>query len=280
MVSHRKHAKAAAVSPVQGEAEIRELGATLIKLVSWIAGGLALIFGWLTVKATPLDELTHSFNDTSITKLALVLFFIGWIHGARSDIRIEQQVYAADPSHGKLSWKAVTGIAGFVAAYFLLLYVHPIHLLFQCVLLAFLGWNIVCWRIILSHARPMMALSRDIYIADGNHFALERLAIVERYMTGSWQVARFVTLAVSVLLQILVVLLVDHVPLAESIASIQINGADIRHLLPYVPGVLFLAYVLLSEGWMNYARGRAFAALDVLDDLAARYVLGTPRRKG
>lgn len=249
--------------------EINSLASRLTQLVNWVAAAIAATFTWLAVRDAPLDKVTEAFDENSITKIALVFYFIGWVRGATADIEIERKVYVRGLA--EIGLKAIGGILLFVAVYFALNYFHDRIVLFQAILLGFVATNYATWRLILFEARDMARSSEQTYIELNDNICLEKLHIVNAYMGGRWQTRRFITLAISAGLQLAIALLLTETDVARSVAGFSLNGAPAPRLLPHVPGLLFLAHVLLSEGWMFSMRGRAFAELDLIDGLNKRY---------
>jgi hypothetical protein len=96
-------------------------------------------------------------------------------------------------------------------------------------------------------------------------------------MNGSWQRRCFSTLIGLAALQVPLAALVASGRLAPFAAGFSVNGVRGDVLFGYLPGALFILYVLISEIWMKVYRIRIFSDLETVDRLESHFTLARRR---
>jgi NADH:ubiquinone oxidoreductase subunit 6 (subunit J) len=78
-------------------------------------------------------------------------------------------------------------------------------------------------------------------------------------------------------LQVIVAILVARGTLASAFAGVQVQGISAELLIGYLPGILFILYVLISEIWMKVYRFKIFADLNTIDYLDEHFTISKQR---
>lgn len=250
------------------------LGKLIIRIIQAIAAMLAVTFAYLELQNAPIDRLTQAFDAHSLTKLGLFLFFTGWLYGAMHDTEIQEQVYKMDPGEGLIGWREVLAIILFLVFFVGLFLVHERLVLFQAVLTGFILANVYGWREILRRANAMILRSTEHFVRTKNNACLAKLAIVLDYMNGQWQRRRFKTLFALCLVQLAIAILVDRGMMQIWLGGLAFGGVPGEVLAAYLPGTLFIVYVLISETWMKVYRIKAFSDMRTIDYIGHYFVLG------
>jgi hypothetical protein len=249
-----------------------------IKVIAW-AMGLAGV-GYQLLNA-PLDRVTQEIDNTTLMKVGLVIFFFGWLWGATNDTKIQKVGYCADPHDARLGLKEFAGILIFLAVFVSLFVLHDDLVLFQLLLLVFILVNSWTWRVIFDRTRPMIDTSYQTFSASNaesqGNCSLAKLLVVVQYMNGPWQRRRFVTLIVLAALQVVASILVARGTLAPLAGQFSFRGVSGAVLLGYLPGMLFIVYVLISEIWMKIYRIKVFADINTIDYLERHFTISKQR---
>lgn len=256
---------------------LERLARLLIRLIQAVAALLAVAFAYLELQNAPIDRLTQAFDAHSPTKLGLFLFFAGWFYGATHDTEIQASAYKLNPGEGGIGAKEVGGIVAFLAFFILLFLMHERLVVFQALLTGFILINIAGWRQILSSARPIISRSEEHYISTRDNGGWAKLSIVVDYMNGRWQRRRFAVLVLLCLVQLAVAFLAQAGILGRLLAGSTFNGVPGERLAAYLPGSLFVVYVVISEVWMKIYRVKAFSDLKTVEHLD-RYFAITRQR--
>lgn len=238
-----------------------------------IGGLLLLFFAWLQVKDIPLGTLVQNTRPEFLIKATLILYYASWITGCTFDTRIQQKVYVADPKRGQITVDLLAAIGGFFVVAFALFWASSHQQYFAFVLLAFVAVNAVGWMLIVGRVKPIISASREVFLQRENFFRLEQLAVVREYMTGNWQVRKFIAMVIVIL----------FASALSSFDSLRISlGTVIETFATSVPpntmaGLLpdlcILFFVLMAEGWIWTKREKVRSILAAIDDLRQRYVL-------
>jgi hypothetical protein len=261
----------------RGVQELADFAKHWIRLV---AIGLAATVVYLEAKNAPLDGIARIIDNTSLIKFGLFIFFIGWGWGATDDTRIQKRGYASDPELGRIGVKEWAGIILFIALFATLFFIPDRPVWFQLTLLGLIVVNSWTWRVIFDRTRSVIGATYEQCAAPGgarNTAALAKLLLVCEYMNGPWQRRRFLTLIMLAALQVPVAYLVASGAMAGYAAGVEINGVPGAVLVGYLPGTLFLLYVLISEIWMKVFRIRIFSDLETIDWIEAHFTLGKQR---
>jgi len=252
-----------------------------IKLVAW-AMGFAGVSYWLL--NAPFERLTEDVDNTALMKVGLGIFFFGWLWGASNDTKIQRIGYCADPRDAKLGLKEAAGIFIFLVVFVSLFLLHTYLVLFQLLLLAFIVVNSWTWRVIFDRTRDMIDTSYAMFVASDaesrGNCSLAKLLVVVQYMNGPWQRRRFATLIALAALQVAAAILVARGTLAPLVGQLSFRGVPGNVLLGYLPGILFILYVLISEIWMKIYRIKVFADINTIDYLEACFTISKQRHGG
>jgi hypothetical protein len=256
---------------------VERLNRLVIRLIQIVAGLLAVAFAYLELQNAPLDRLTRAFDADSPTKLGLFLFFTSWFYGATHDTEIQAAVYKYDPGEGELGLKEFAGIGAFILFFAALFLLHERLVVFQLLLTVFIICNICTWRIILSRTSSIIARSAEHYRASRDNGGWAKLAVVVDYMDGRWQRRRFRLLFVLCLVQIAAAVLVATGVVTRLIGGVTINGVPGEALAAYLPGTLFVIFVIISSLWMSIYRIKVFSDLKTIDHLDHYFAINRQR---
>lgn len=253
-----------------GDPEERSVDWLAANVVRWIRA-VALVLGstvaFLEIWNAPLDRITQTFDNSALMKIGLVIFFFGWWWGATHDTEIQYEGYCRDPKKGKIGLEEAAGIIVFIAVFSLLFVLHDRLVWFQAFLLLFILVNTWTWRIIFRRTIPMIeASARKFAAAESRDIgSLVKLLVVVQYMNGPWQRRRFLALILLAALQVVVALLVQAGSITSYVAGVSARGVPAAVLIGYLPGTLFILYVLISEIWMKIYRIKVFSDLETID---------------
>jgi hypothetical protein len=263
-----------------GSAEQRGLKELAGFAIHWIRlVGLALLATvvYLELRNAPLDGFARTFDNTSLIKIGLVIFFFGWAWGATDDTKIMKKGYRRDPKLGKIGHVERAGIVVFSALFVSIFFIPNRPVWFQLNLFALIVVNAWTWRVIFNRTVPVIKASYEECAAARDIRVLAKLLLVVEYMNGSWQRKRFRALIILAAIQIPVVFLVEAGLLSPLGAGLTINGVPATTLIGYLPGALFILYVLISEIWMKVYRVRVYSDLQTVDWLEEHFTLSKQR---
>lgn len=265
------------VTQVRGVEELAKFAVRWIKVVALILGATVT---YLELRHAPLDGFTRSFDNSSLMKIGLVVFFFGWLWGATNDTEIQRAGYCRDPDEGEIGGREIAGILVFLAVFATLFFLHDALVWFQAALLIFIIVNTWTWRIIFRRTKPIIKASYTDFASETvsrDNCSLAKLVVVTQYVNGPWQRLRFVTLIFLAALQLLVAILVSKQVVAPYVAGFSVNGVPAAVLVGYLPGTLFILYVLISEIWMKVYRIKVFSDLRTIDFLEQHFALSKRR---
>lgn len=259
------------------------LAAMMVRWIKAVAILLGSTVTFLEVRNAPLDRLTQSFDNSALMKIGLVIFFFAWLWGATNDTEIQRQGYCRDPKKGRVGAEEIFGILVFVAVFSMLFVLHDRLIWFQGFLLLFIVVNTWTWRVIFRRTIPMIKSSYRKFLGEAatvDNCSLAKLLVVVQYMNGPWQRRRFLALILLSLVQLLAAFLVASGSLAGLVAGSMIRGVPGEVLVGYLPGTLFIVYVLISEVWMKLYRVKVFSDLETIDYLESHFLLSKRRDEG
>jgi hypothetical protein len=261
----------------QGAKDLVSFAEHWIKLVAIV---LAAGVGYLEFQNARLEGFARAVDNTTLIKFGLCIFFIGWGWGALDDTRIMGRGYKKDAQLGKVKAQQWVGMALFIALFVTLFLIPHWPVWFQLNLLGLISVNMWTWRVIFNRTLSLIdSTYSDCKAGSGSRsmIALAKLLLVVEYMNGPWQRRRFVTLIAFAAIQIPIAFLVASGRLAPYGAGRSFYGVPGDVLIGYLPGLLFIAYVLVSEIWMKVYRVRIYADLRTAEWLEAHFSLAKQR---
>jgi hypothetical protein len=228
-----------------------------------------LVFTYLSFRDVSIMEVLKAISEASVAnilwKLVLAVYFLLWVLGTRVDAEEQALVYRYAPNNGKLSYSAVAVIGTLLFFGAILLYSRNFEE-FTIALAAFFVIDFLAWRyLVRSVVRPIVSVSRDMYIKDGDCIGIEKLAVIENRICGQWKWWR------NCIGGLLIALL-------GAIAFLKQDG-DVQQLLsPFaswelVQVIAMTLYVAVMEAWIWIERFKARISIQMLDDLGERYTL-------
>lgn len=262
------------------ERAVDRLATYVLRWIKVIALLVGLTITFLELKKAPLEGFTRTFDNASLIKIGLVIFFFSWLWGATIDTEVQKRGYRRDPRKGDVGWKELLGIVIFLGVFWGLFALHDKPVVFQTALLFFILVNAWTWRIVIERTVPIIEASYQELLADADgrdNAGLAQLLIVTQYMNGSWQRARFAVLIVLALVQLVVAILVARGTFASYAAGLVLNGVPVETLVGYLPGILFILYVLISEVWIKIYRIRVFSDLNTINFLDEHFAVSKRR---
>lgn len=264
---------------IQQQKAVERLTSMLGLIIQALAALLTVTFGYLEFQNAPLDKITQAFDQGSLMKLGLFLFFTGWAIGAWDDIKVQKFVYSLDPAEGKIGIKEWSGIILFILVFVALFFTHDKPIFFQSILLALILTNMWTYSdVILKRSSDMLLASRDYYTEERDNISLFKLYSAHEYLYGSWQRRRFYTLLMLAILQLISAILVEKSGLNTIFSGIQIKGVRGDTIFAYLPAGLFVLYVITSELWMKIYRFRIFSEFRALDQMRMHFTVS--KKKG
>jgi hypothetical protein len=271
--SKRARSSADIIDP---KAPVDKLASRTRLLVRIVAGGLALLFGWLQFKDYLIGSMFANVQPELLRKATLAIYYLCWVFGANFEIGIQQEVYVKDPDRGRVPLHALGAIIGFGIVASILLWAADNDQRFAAALTCFVAANIAGWRgIYVRRVMPIIRASEKYYTTEKEDFAeLERVRVVSEYMAGAWQWHRFIVLSI-------IIGIVDLIAFAEVVR--QNLEATIRMALRdwpsgLLPDASLIVFVVVSETWIWIKRGQTRAFLNAIFELKQKYVL-KPRTK-
>lgn len=186
-------------------------------------------------------------------------------------------MFIADADRGDIGLGVIMTTAAFVLVATAFLYLYKIEAAFQLGLLVFVIANFLALRMLKKRSARAIARSRAIMVADRDMFGLEKLRVVEHYLLGAWQTRRFCAMMAMAALQLAVALLWRFTAAAHLLDGLSIRQVEGGRLAPFVPAILFAAFVAISETWIMKHRNDTLAALKSLESLSMCYTLKSRR---
>lgn len=234
----------------------KRLEKTAKRLITVFGATMLAFFTFLEVRNAPINKITEVFDVYSIEKIGLFIFFVGWLTGATDDTEIQTEAVAKDRQKGRFRPLEYGGILAFFLLFGLLFYFRESLVIFQGVLLAFIILNVGTYRIILNRVDDMARDSETKYLdpKDKDYFCYMKLYCLQGYLRGSWQAKRFKVLIVLAFLQLLVAIMTYTDAYTGLFPNRPLGDASLYVYIEYLPSILFLIYVLISEAWMKIYR--------------------------
>lgn len=234
----------------------KRLEKTVKRLITMVGATMLAFFTFLELKNVPIDKITEVFDVYSIEKIGLFIFFVGWLAGATDDTEIQKEALVKDKDKARFKPLEYGGIVAFFLLFALLFYFRESLVLFQGVLLAFIILNVGTYRIVLNRVDQMARESEAVFLdpRDKDYFSYMKLYCLLGYLRGSWQAKRFKVLIVLAFLQLLVAIMTYTDAYARLLPDRPLGGASLYVYIEYLPSILFLVYVLISEAWMKIYR--------------------------
>ena len=230
---------------------------------------LPLLFAWLSFRDLSFSEVIGVIASSTVLdvlwKLILFVYYAAWVVGASNDTNFHEDVSVRAPFGGQLPLQAIGLLVLFLVVAALLLYSRTFEQ-FVAFITLFFTTNYISYRyIVREFTRPMIEESRAEYVARRDYFGIERIAIFEHYMLGSWQLWRFLT----------------GCAIIGAMIAIAISNRLFGGTLPYLQDVPMevvqligmASFVAILETWIFYMRLKTLASLAALDQLATRYEL-------
>lgn len=262
------------------ERGLERLTANALRWIKIVALILGLSVTFLELKDAPLDGFTRSFDNSSLMKIGMVIFFFGWLSGTTHDTELQREGYCRDRGKGAVGGEEIAGIVVFLAVFSALFVLHDDLVWFQAALFVFLLVNVWTWQVIFRRTKEMIEASYEQFTSPGDtrdNCSLAKLLVVVQYMNGPWQRRRFISLILLAGLQLLAAVLLQRGMLAPLAGDLKLNGVPAAVLINYLPGALFILYVLVSEIWMKVYRIKAFSDLATIDYLEEHFAVSKRR---
>lgn len=244
---------------------VESLAHGLAMTIKIVAAILILVVGFLSINNAPLEKITEIFTPSGLIKIGLFTFFFGWYYGATDDVEIQKTGYQMDANDGAIGRSEILAIISFIAIFSGLFWLNDKPVIFQSALLFLLVINIISWRVIIKRTIPMIQETTAKAIAKKDEIMYLKCILTLSYMNGRWQRIRFFTLFVLAILQLLVSILIFYNAVPSSILSLNIGKLKLSNTISYLPGVIFIVYVVVSELWMKLYRAKIFSDFVTLD---------------
>ena len=238
---------------------LNRLGAKTRLLTRASAALLAGAFAWLKLEGVPFPAITTEPAATVVLRLALVLYYFGWLLAVMVDTRDEEDVLLKAPNSGRLSPLALAIIVSISLGFGVLCWVRD-YRDFVVALGAFWGLNIVAWQYLLRRVvRPAIRSTLDALSETGTLFDNEKVRSLEHFLCGSWQWWRFAVggLSLGVLASLAFSRLAQLV--AAQLGFLSASGAM---------ACAILIHILAFESWMWWKRMQRWVEIRLLERLA------------
>lgn len=251
----------------------------LIKYCAWMtAGG----FGFYTLWSVLNNgiQLVLS-NDSLVWKIIISSYFVSWLVGVQFDKTYEEYVYNTAPRQGKLDIKSII-LAAMVFLLFGIMYFIDgistygkfldnelisstqtyLSINGRSIILILLNvlwfFNIPLWWYFLQNfINPMSHAATIKCRHDKNLLGIEKILIVDNYISGQWQNYRFVIGSI-------ILIFVDII----WIIFIVLDGYPTNYL-----SIILCGYLMFIEAWVWLMRAKMKYAIQALDKLSEKYYL-------
>ncbi len=240
---------------------------------------VASAFAFLELQNAPIDKITQAFDAHSFTKMGLFIFFFGWLIGAQDDTDIQRKAFKLDPGEGGFGGHEYLGMLVFFFVFVALFLLHEHLFWFQLALAAFVLTNMWTYSVVIMRkSNGMIRQTQEKLQHDVDNFGYFQLYAATEYLTGRWQRRRFLSLFALALIQLVVAGYLKFVGIPGFAVSWSMSGVSGDRLLAYVPSVLFIGYVLVSESWMKIYRFKILSDFETLEQMREYFRLS--RLKG
>ena len=243
------------------------------RFIGIVSGSILLLFAWIQIKEVPVADAIQKISPELLIKTSLIIYFAGWVGGANFDTRYQQKAYSVDPKLGAVTTEAFVLVAIFLAAALALLWARSNERLFAALLGVFTISNIMGWRHIVKRVRPIINASRSEFTGARDYFSLEKLNVIDTYMTGRWQRHRFTAMLIMVALICVVTFSQDIRHSLGELVNASVQDISPKTIDSLLPGICLLLFVMIAEGWIWAHRVGVWSACMVIDELAEKYEL-------
>lgn len=251
---------------------VQSITRNLTRWIRWVAGGLVILFGFLEISNAPIDKITEAFDSNSFTKFGLFMYFTGWAFGATDDTKIQKTAYALDPQGGKVGMMEWSGIFVFIIFFTSLFLLHTYTVFFQISILIFVIINMWTYSyVIMKRANIIINESKNHYISTKDYIRYLKLYCAIEYLTGGWQKRRFISLLIIAIVQLIVAILIEYTNVVSSFSGYSVKNIPVSNIIIYLPSLLFIIYVIISEGWMKIYRYKVFSDFDTIDEIGEHF---------
>lgn len=240
------------------------------QIVGWIAGGLALFFGFLQLKDIDTQSVFEQINPIVFWHITLAAYYLSWVRGTLNDVDIQEVVYIQFP-HDKWPIQAIMVVLCLAVLAAALCWAEGDLRRFSMFLLLFTLIDHYSWQYLIRYLRGSNDTSERIYRENREFFRLEALLAVINQVQGNWKWYRFC----GGLVIITAMLILSFSPrvrgLLVNATEPLTNGLPAKNLLSITECILVLFWVLLMEVWHWYIRIRTLVSLHLLEDLSVKY---------
>jgi hypothetical protein len=195
----------------------------------------------------------------------LILYYLAWIVGGRTDAALQARIFRFAPDGGKFPRIAMGTLAGIAIAGAVLIAVDTFAQLIVALIFFWLVNVTAWWHFKRSVAGPIIIRSREVYERNLDFLGIEKLTVIGAYITGEWQVRRFA----AGLLVWGMGLVMFAIKSTHPQQTILLREESDWTLMAFVFG----SYVLVMELWILSERMRTHYSIRVLDALTKRYTL-------
>jgi hypothetical protein len=252
---------------------VQGIGRTVRRAIWLIGGVLALIFSWIQLRDIPVASLIEKTEPDLLLRFTLALYYSCWVFGTTFDTNLQSSVYVRDPNRGLIPKFAYVLLIGFGVVAALLMWASKSEAYFAIVLTFFVACNIGGFCYVLSYVRPIMAASKEQYELKRDYFGLEQLDLVIVYMSGRWQWLRFIAMVVMAIAMNVIVFSDSARALVARLLATIAPPASAESIDRLIPSLSFLIFVLVAEGWIWAQRLRVRTTIDLVEILAAKYIV-------
>ena len=198
-------------------------------------------FAWLKFHDVDLTPIRNEVTATFLFRLALVLYYICWIAGIKSDIDDLEMVFVVPPKKKHLYGGGTSFAIAITAMFAILCYVDSIEK-FAVYSAVFLIVDVCSWRYLIKVVLVAPArASKSFFLTENKLFDLARLELVyDEYKRANWQWARYGAGAI-------IILIVNIIAFSNSSSVVTEFLGDAKSL---AISTAVLSYVMVMEIWI------------------------------
>lgn len=233
-----------------------------------LAGPLIIGLGFTAIQFStiPFYRWFEVSDPSYVFKIALTIYFLVLGAGFKFDIDTQKQIYLLDPNRGHFTRNAIISIAFYLGTAIFLFKMSKDPVYFAVGLTVWHFTGMYFWRVLARETRAMVEDSEGSARLRQDNYALQRLQLVRRYISGKWHAPRHILLSILVLLYDLLAI---PNPVSKFVAQFWASSSLEPHLLAFV----FVVYGALGEGWTWIQRITTLLALRILEALERQFVL-------
>lgn len=233
-------------------------------IITIIAGILGLYYGFLQLSGVEVGPFINDEFANVLMKIALFIYYLAWLNGLLMDLKDEEAIFILPPNKGKFTASAVVMILC-IAIFFFLLCLFKSKQIFALFLDVFMIINILSWRFLINFISDSVKDNKEFYNSENKHFKFIYLRLmVDDYLKGSWQWWRF-GVGVVILIGLNILVFTD---LAQVISTdLKLTSVEL------VKAIVFILFILVSEGWIWYMRLQRRISIELIDSLDEEYYL-------